>query len=61
MVWRQITAVVGIKKWAVRAANLIIGQAAYETARRMYPNDRVDYRDGARIIATSGPEPKGPA
>jgi hypothetical protein len=44
-----------------RAANLIIGQAAYETARRMYPNDRVDYRDGARIIATSGPEPKRPA
>jgi hypothetical protein len=44
-----------------RAANLIICQAAYETARRMYPNDRVDYCDGARIIATSGPEPKGPA
>jgi hypothetical protein len=34
-----------------RATNLIIGRAAYETARRLYPNDRVDYRDGARIIA----------
>jgi hypothetical protein len=36
-----------------RATNLIIGRAAYETARRLYPNDRVDYRDGARIIARS--------
>jgi len=44
-----------------RAANLIIGRAAYETARRMYPNERVDYRDGAWIIATSGPESDGPA
>jgi hypothetical protein len=24
-----------------RAANLIIGRAAYETARRLFPNDRV--------------------
>jgi hypothetical protein len=44
-----------------RAVNPIIGRAAYETASRMYPNERVDYRDGARIIATSGPESKGPA
>jgi hypothetical protein len=29
-----------------RAANLIVGRAAYETARLLYPNDRVDYRDG---------------
>jgi hypothetical protein len=36
-----------------RATNLIIGCAAYETARRLYPNDRVDYRDGARTIAGS--------
>jgi hypothetical protein len=35
---------------ATRAANLIFGRAAYETARRLVPNDRVDYRDGARII-----------
>jgi hypothetical protein len=34
-------------------ANLIIGRAAYETSRRLYPNERVDYRDGARILATS--------
>jgi hypothetical protein len=36
-----------------RAVNLIIGQAAYETARRLYLNERVDYRDGARIIERS--------
>jgi hypothetical protein len=40
-----------------RATNLIIGRAAYETARRLYPNDRVDYRDGARIIARSDQSP----
>jgi hypothetical protein len=32
---------------------LIVGQAAYETARRLYPNNRVNCRDGARIIARS--------
>ena len=36
-----------------RAVNLIIGRAAYETARRLYPDERVDYRDGARIIERS--------
>jgi hypothetical protein len=33
--------------------NLIVGRAAYETARRLYPNERVDYRNGAQIIARS--------
>jgi hypothetical protein len=36
-----------------RAANLIVGRAAYETARQMFPNERVDYRHGARMIARS--------
>jgi hypothetical protein len=40
-----------------RATNLIIGRATYETARRLNPNDRVDYRDGARIIARSDQSP----
>jgi hypothetical protein len=40
-----------------RAANLLIGRAAYETARRMYPKDRIDYRDGARIIERSDQSP----
>lgn len=42
-----------------RANSLLVGRAAYETARRLYPSDRVDYRDGARIIARSEPELKG--
>jgi hypothetical protein len=40
-----------------RAANLIIGRAAYETARSLFPDDRIDYRDGARIIARSDQAP----
>jgi hypothetical protein len=39
--------------------NLLVGRAAFETARRLYPNERVDYRDGARVIARSEPESQG--
>jgi hypothetical protein len=39
-----------------RAANLIVGRAAYETAVRLYPKDTVQYRNGARIIARSEPK-----
>jgi hypothetical protein len=39
-----------------RTNNLLVGRAAYETARRLYANERVDYRDGARIIARSDQE-----
>jgi hypothetical protein len=31
-----------------RAANLLIGSAAFETARRMYPKDLIEYRRGVR-------------
>jgi hypothetical protein len=41
-----------------RAINLIVGRAAYETACRLLPNDRVVYRDGGRIIARSEPQAK---
>ena len=27
-----------------RATNLLLDRAAYETARRLYPKDRIDYR-----------------
>jgi hypothetical protein len=40
-----------------RAVNLIIGRAAFETARRLFPNERLDYRHGARIIARSDQAP----
>jgi hypothetical protein len=37
-----------------RAANLLVGRAAYETAIRLFPNDAIQYRNGAQIIARSG-------
>jgi hypothetical protein len=36
-----------------RAGNLQIGRAAYETARRLFPKDNIQYRNGAQIIAHS--------
>jgi hypothetical protein len=38
-----------------RAANLLIGRAAFETARRMYPRDLIEYRRGAQVIERSEP------
>jgi hypothetical protein len=38
-----------------RAANLI-GRAAFETAKRMYPRDLIEYRRGAQIIERSEPQ-----
>ena len=40
-----------------RTSNLLVGRAAYETACRLYPHERIDYRDGARIIARSDRSP----
>ena len=31
-----------------RASNLLIGRAAFETARRMYPRDLIEYRGERR-------------
>ena len=39
-----------------RANNLVVGRAAYETAVRLYPKDKIQYRNGARIIARSEPK-----
>jgi len=39
-----------------RAANLIIGRAAFETARRLFPKHVIHFRNGAQIIARSAPE-----
>ena len=30
-----------------RATNFLIGRAAYKTAVRMFPNDTIQYRNGA--------------
>jgi hypothetical protein len=39
-----------------RAANLLIGRAAFETAKRMYPKDVLEYRRGAQVLDRSGPQ-----
>jgi hypothetical protein len=36
-----------------RAANLLVGRAAYETAIRLFPRDAIQLRNGAQIIARS--------
>jgi hypothetical protein len=38
------------------AANLLIGRAAFETAKRMYPKDRIEYRRGAMVLDSSAAE-----
>ena len=49
----------GFDEVLARATNLLIGRAAYETAIRLYPNDRIDYRRGARVIEKSYDDPLG--
>jgi hypothetical protein len=39
-----------------RASNLLIGRAAFETAKRIYPRDLIEYRRGAQIIERSEPK-----
>lgn len=38
-----------------RAINLLVGRAAYEKAAAMYPQDVVELRSGARVIASTRP------
>jgi hypothetical protein len=35
------------------AANLLIGRAAFETAKRLYPKDILEYRRGAQVLDRS--------
>jgi hypothetical protein len=39
-----------------RASNLLIGRAAFGTARRMYPRDLIEYQLGAQVIDRSEPQ-----
>jgi hypothetical protein len=39
-----------------RTANLLIGKAAFEMARRMYPKDLIEYRRGAQVLDRSEPQ-----
>jgi hypothetical protein len=41
-----------------RSVNLLIGRAAFETAKRMYPKDVLEYRRGAQVLDRSGPQAK---
>jgi hypothetical protein len=43
-----------------RATNLLIGRAAFETARRMYPKDVLEYRRGAQVLDRSAPQANEP-
>jgi len=36
-----------------RSVNLLIGRAAFETAKRMYPKDVLEYRKGAQVLDRS--------
>jgi hypothetical protein len=36
-----------------RSVNLIIGKTAFETAKRLYPWDVMEYRNGAQVIERS--------
>ena len=36
-----------------RTANLLIGRAAFETAKRLYPKDVLEYRKGAQVLDRS--------
>ena len=36
-----------------RAINVSIARGAYDKARRMYPNDHIELRQGARIVEKS--------
>jgi hypothetical protein len=37
-----------------RSSNLLIGRAAFETAKRMFPRDLIEYRRGAQVLDRSG-------
>jgi hypothetical protein len=43
----------GTDEVLARAANLLIGRAAFETARRLFPKDQIEYRRGAQVIDRS--------
>ena len=32
------------------ASNLLIGRAAFETAKRLFPRDQLEYRRGAQVL-----------
>jgi hypothetical protein len=49
----RVVCVDGHDEVLLRAGNLHIGRATYETARHLFPKDNIQYRNGAQIIARS--------
>ena len=39
-----------------RSINLLLGRAAFETAKRLYPKDLIEYRKGAHVMERAGGE-----
>jgi hypothetical protein len=37
-----------------RASDLLIGRAAFETAKRLFPRDQLEYRRGPQVLERSG-------
>ena len=37
-----------------RSINLLLGRAAFETAKRLYPNDLIEYRKGCASAGSGG-------
>ena len=36
-----------------RSTNLLIGRAAFETAKRLFPKDLIEFRKGAQVLDRS--------
>jgi hypothetical protein len=39
-----------------RSINLLMGRAAFEIAKRLYPRDQLEYRKGAQVLDRSNRE-----
>jgi hypothetical protein len=44
----------GHEEVLARSVNLLIGRAAFEFAKRLFPKDRLEYRRGAQVLDKSG-------
>ena len=40
-----------------RSVNLLMGRAAFETAKRLYPKDQLEYRHRAQVLDRSSDDP----
>jgi hypothetical protein len=36
-----------------RSINVLMGRTAFETAKRLYPRDQLEYRNGAQVLDRS--------